>query len=762
MGIGPGAYPGQSPGQAPYRPLDPDTIKAIIHALAVNGSKTARQTLMEVLEGTFKTDDDRAATEGVLETLVLMPSPQNETLLLRVLTNPEQVRPTPKDQSRQGTSSPMGPQGYPGLSSPSGMPSFSTPGPTGMPGSPPPGYPSGYPGMSGSPYSGYSRPGAGNLTAAEMQRKALELVDQHGSEGFRVKLASHLLAPTTSAESRQLLLASLCTPHPRNLAAQTVLYRSEALDKGSKALLESYFIKYSSTVLALLLKLPEPQSAGGTGGGTRGVYGPQPGPGGPLNQPFGPGMPGMPGGTMPGMPGNPARPAVPAPNMPGPRPVRPDSDDESDLSPPRGGLALLAPDDRQPGMPGPPGMPPGIRMPPMPGPGPGMPIGMPGMGVTPGAPMAGAGYRQSGPLEGMPGFSREAIYGLAAPLWSSEFAKAIEGQLGAVESLELDAGTLVLASTIPTDAVRARLLDSLQRHFIDGPQALEAAGFAGEVLSDPGLLVLLKLLPRKESKATQPRPLGLSRLRNRRYGQMGYGENQPGGMYAAGPQGQPGQFPQQRDQTPEAAWTDVCERLVRTMCDRMVIAGKATRGSPSVAEARPITLPRDVQIFSEYHLEWPDDLAEKDRLAGVPLDPMTIHYVRYQGKSTLNKVTSYYRRKLSRPMEHTIATGTWLESLDTVPDSGRKLSVDVLISRAEDLGRASALARGTSGSPYGMMPGQLGGPPGMAAGGPGMYPGRDDSRYGGRMSGPDRQRNETADIVVEILCVEINDPAGAT
>ena len=787
-------------------PLDAATIKAIIQALTVNGSKTARQTLSEVLQGTFKSDDDRTATEGLLETLVLMPSPEHEETLFRVLTNPELVRPTPADQSQPGRTATGQVPGYPAM--PGGPQGAYGARPPGY--SPPPGSSSGYAGPSGSSpgyqgpygpsYGGYPRPGQGyqgKMTGAEMQSKALALVGQFGSEAFRIKLASHVASPSTSAEARQVIFPTLASVQPQNVAAQSILYRSESLDKGDRALLEGYLVKYSSAALAMLMKVPEESASRRTSETTpRTPYGPY-GPGSvPGSNPMlrGPNLPGgmgPPGGTRP--PGG-VQPPGTGFNMPSGPPAR--SRDVSMGRSPDGVamFAVQAPrnDDMRPG--GSPAVtPPGGK--PYPGPttfppgGPSRPAGMPGMRPTgppgypyPGQPSSGAWYSAAaginGPLSEVPGFSREAICGLAAPLWTSEFTKVLETRLDGLESLDSDAGTVVLASTIPTDAMRTKLYRLLEGHFDHGSRGLDAAGLAGDSLSNPGLLVTMKLLPRKDTKSRKPSVPNLSRLRERRGNQGGNpsgGPSYPGGSsYPGGPRG--GQYPpsgqsseQPQQATPAEEWMATAERLVRAVSERLATAGRAGRDSSTVAEKRPVEVQggSDMRIVSEYHFEWPEDLANKDKLSGVSLDPMTIHYVRFQRKSTIGSVTSFYRRKLVRPVEHSVATGTWIESLRTVTETGRRFSVDVLITREADMTRAADTGRGTAGPGYGAPgygpPGS--GPPGAGprppAYGPGARPGdSDSSRRGGQPNArPEREKNEPADLVVEVLAIEINDPA---
>jgi len=408
-----------------------------------------------------------------------------------------------------------------------------------------------------------------------------------------------------------------------------------------------------------------------------------------------------------------------------------------------------------------------------PGMGPGMsPRGPSGPYPYSGGPTPGSSYSGTGGLTGalasVPGFTRETIPSLAAPLWAPEFTKALQARLDTLESLDADAATIVLASTIPTDAMRAKLYRALESRIADqGPQGLEAAGLAGDVLSDPGLLVIMKLLPRKEAKPAKSTAPNLSRLRERsrsnprggergRPGEMGPGGKGPGGPgpRGAGPDGSPyGPGPtsqQQQPVTPVQEWNATAERLARALCERFMEAARTGKGTSAAADSRPVELPGGkTTLVSEYHLQWPEDLPDKGKLAGVPLDPMVVHYVRFRRESSVNNVIAFYRRYLTRPVEHTVASGVWIESHRKMPETGRQLSVDVLITKA-DAGRTDGAARGPAGPGYGPK-------------GPGTRPGdAGGSRYGGQPNpSPEREKNLPADLIVEVLAVEINDPSGS-
>ena len=77
----------------------------------------------------------------------------------------------------------------------------------------------------------------------------------------------------------------------------------------------------------------------------------------------------------------------------------------------------------------------------------------------------------------------------------------IERRLPMIESLEQGANLLLLASTIPDERVRAAILRTFKSHWDEVPQPLEAARAAENALPEPGLLLLAKVMPRKDAAA---------------------------------------------------------------------------------------------------------------------------------------------------------------------------------------------------------------------------------------------------------------------
>jgi hypothetical protein len=361
-----------------------------------------------------------------------------------------------------------------------------------------------------------------------------------------------------------------------------------------------------------------------------------------------------------------------------------------------------------------------------------------------------------------------------------------------VKSLKVGTAEILLASTIPTDAVRKKLFDTLEdrKRYAEGPAALEAAGMAGAVVSEPGFLVVLKCLPRKDAEPQRTQPTRTSR----------YGPKTPD----AGGRSRNGQTSDQKPEHPEQLWMAASESLMRAMCGRMAAAARKGKGGKEIdPETRPVEIPSTANVVAEYDFDWPTSLANKAGLSGVSLDAMKIHYLRLEVETTPTKILGYLKRKMVRPVEHPVEHGYWMETFRNLPNSDRKQSIDVVVTRQEDMvSRENASRTMSSGQATGGGAGPMGGPPmGMASGaggagpGPGMMgpgagamPGGGGPRPG--MAGPgggampggpsggrsspggaagasgaqaashDRaERERSGKLVVEILSVEVKSPA---
>jgi hypothetical protein len=289
-------------------------------------------------------------------------------------------------------------------------------------------------------------------------------------------------------------------------------------------------------------------------------------------------------------------------------------------------------------------------------------------------------------------------YRLARQFWEKKFARIVTGQLADLSSLETGAPMVVLAGTIPNDAMRAALYKALHRHREEGPKALETAGLIDRVFCDPGLLAVLKSLPRRAPLLS--RVAGPARTPT------------PNPRTRPGPASRPG-VPAAKvsKQLYEEDWNTTCGNLARAICHRLdaavsaAIAAQRKAGHrPDMHEAaakRPIELHAGNHVVAEYHLDWPDGLPNKEKLAGLPLDLMTIHYIRMEERGKPHALEGYYRRKFAAGQACPLPDGLWLESFHTVQGTDRKKSYDLLITLPKD---AAAAARSPAAKPVGEKP----------------------------------------------------------
>jgi hypothetical protein len=152
-----------------------------------------------------------------------------------------------------------------------------------------------------------------------------------------------------------------------------------------------------------------------------------------------------------------------------------------------------------------------------------------------------------------------------------------------------------------------------------------------------------------------------------------------------------------------------CEDLVRVWCERFQ---KAAEGEPAeTSDSLPLSLHRDATVAAAYHINWPDQMA--DKLSGLSLGALEIQYIRMEERKTFLSMTGHYRRqlKLGKRDTHQVDQGMWLDSMRAGSAPGKKRSIDVLITKVED--------------------------------------------------DPERPGREEEDLIIEILVIEFTDPGAA-
>jgi len=547
--------PPQASSDQPYEhyqghsSAQPGLIEAIVFALGNNGSETAQQTILDIIAGKFTTENDRSAMEAALKVLVVYPSPRYEEVLLKILTQPEEIRP----EDPQAAFNPQ-----------------------------------------------------------ELRRRVLELAKPRASEQLRLKLAQQL--PLVPYEPNNPLVDFLLQEDPLNLKAQLVLHQGEDIVEDAKSRLEQYFLNYGSMATRLALGVPEKVETSG-------------------------GMAGMNPDSYPS-----------AHHYDAERPYPTYSGMES------------SPYDAS-------GSVPGLPLPPKP-------------------------------------TEEELGVRLAQQIWTGSVAASLAEQLDNVRGLDRQPQTILLAATIPTDPFRAAILEILKKRPLDGPQPLEAAGLADRVVTDPGFLVVAKMLPRKDPQSIRggrggPRP--------------GYNDYNPD---TPGPGGRVD--PRRQREHVQMAWFDASQKLVGLWCARFEAAAleqkRAARRGKSFGEPPPekpddVELPAGADVKAAFQVNWPEK-APQDIQAAKP-SPLRVQFFRLETYGQLKKTMAVLRRGIRRSKLRQLENGIWLDALNTDSERNTKRSIDVVITRADE-------------NPFDYT-----------------------------------QRREETDLVIDILTIEINDPGGS-
>ena len=254
-------------------------------------------------------------------------------------------------------------------------------------------------------------------------------------------------------------------------------------------------------------------------------------------------------------------------------------------------------------------------------------------------------------------------------LWGPQFDGLLRDRLLRIESLQASPAVVVLAATVPTHPMRATLYQVLQKHWHEGPEALESAGLATEVICEPGLLTLINLLAREQSSTARPR--SRNKMNSSRQARI---------LEIA-----------EARQELEAAWETTIELLLEQLCRRFDAATAREAGgtqppSPSLARAGlPVGLPPDTRLLAVYRLDWPQT-ARGPAGAELPKDPMRVCYLRIEGRTTIAKLKGFFRRQFRSYAEHEIDRGFRLDCLRKGSIPGQQQSIDVLVTHTEPEG----------------------------------------------------------------------------
>lgn len=304
-------------------------------------------------------------------------------------------------------------------------------------------------------------------------------------------------------------------------------------------------------------------------------------------------------------------------------------------------------------------------------------------GFEPGTPAAArpavrpGGSTASAPTKDDPTLAPQ----LAGVLWSEKFRTLVETPLADMKSLERQTNLIVLAATIPHDSTRVALARLLRKRWNDGPKLLETAGLFDRVITDPALQILLKLSPRKDSKA--------------KAGKQGQPPARQPPAATTGKMAEVAKANQKKEQA-EQDWLGASSKLTAVSFKRFHAAALAKEradegaGKPAGKPAAPI-LPEDLELnegakpVTSYHMLWPDDVAGK--ISGEKPSFLEIFYVRAEELNRPRKAVSYYARQLQTRVAdaRTIDNkAIWIDGMRADSQSERRRSMDVWITRADN------------------------------------------------------------------------------
>ncbi|MGE0606485.1 MAG: hypothetical protein AB7O62_05100 [Pirellulales bacterium] len=302
----------------------------------------------------------------------------------------------------------------------------------------------------------------------------------------------------------------------------------------------------------------------------------------------------------------------------------------------------------------------------------------------------------------------------AKALWGSDLSRLLSLPLAAPDSRpEGDQAHLIeIMATLPTPAARSQLFAAFDRNSVHFSQVVQKTTEGVKSWRDPGLLLVLKSLPRE-----QP-PL------DERGGYKRPSRTLTGSKAAAVERAK-------KEREARQDWFGATEKLIAAFNDRFYTAGlqqarRARRAPPpgssrsesgddpfdsvrvpGEASARdsvsdeaaddeessaeesffPFAQLDELEPRTSYSLDWPEGL--RGQLGTVEVGHLKVRYARFEKSDRMTRVFNYYHRQLKSPEEYNTKRGRWLDSIYRDPDSGLMQSVDVLVYRTIDEAPAS-------------------------------------------------------------------------
>jgi hypothetical protein len=297
----------------------------------------------------------------------------------------------------------------------------------------------------------------------------------------------------------------------------------------------------------------------------------------------------------------------------------------------------------------------------------------------------------SAPMTGtMPGdSSREKISDydrgvqLAKLLWGEPLASLMSKRLEHVSTLEKSAPDIVLASTLPLDAIHAAMYKMLKKKAGGTeapPQLLDAGWTDKDKMSDPSMIVLMKMLPR--SRAMKNISLsdisgGTTTTGTGRTGRasttMKPSVSDASSAYAATAE-------------KEKNWIKLMGKMLGEWNTRFKAAALAQKRTArlqqkvleSPTRVDEFELPQDARVIAAYQLNWPEK-APPD-LAKVKLGTLKIQYFQLMQENTFKKSLADMKKLTRWGETHVLPNGYWLETIKNGSQPNTKRSIDLFVT----------------------------------------------------------------------------------
>jgi hypothetical protein len=258
-------------------------------------------------------------------------------------------------------------------------------------------------------------------------------------------------------------------------------------------------------------------------------------------------------------------------------------------------------------------------------------------------------------------------------LWAGEFCNRLESELGDLRSWEKQPQLMLMAATVPTDSTRAALAKLLRKRWKnDSPKTLETAGLNDQLVTDPGLLAIIKTFPRQPTEANRAENPMLKSKRPTRSNRP-FGGPRPGG---AG----------QAKQPTEQEWMEVSSKLVTAWCKRLSAAAEAKKDdagtSPLPGDFR---LAPDAKIVASHRVIFPGGAGID--ASQVQSDPLEVYYVRAEETTKPKKAITFYTGQAkARPADiKTLDKAVWIDGVRLGAQKDRRRSTDVLITATREV-----------------------------------------------------------------------------